>query len=55
MADAKALIETALATASDTLRATVHHALGLFPSAIVFARDRFLGISFIADLTSVLG
>ena len=44
MADANALIGTALATASHALRAT------LPPGAIVFARDMLLGIPFVADL-----
>ena len=47
---ANALIDTALATASYALRATVHHTLGLSPGAIVFARDMLLDIPFVADL-----
>ena len=51
MAAANALIDTALAPASHTLHATVHHTLGLSPGAIVFfARDMLLDIPFVADL-----
>jgi hypothetical protein len=50
LADANALIDTALATASHALRATVHHTLGLLPGAIVFARDMLLDIPFVTDL-----
>jgi hypothetical protein len=51
--DANALIETALATASRALHATVHHTLGLSPGAIVFARNMLLGVPCVADLVQL--
>ena len=50
IAHARALIKIALATASRTLRVTVHHTLGLPPDAVVFASDMLLDIPFFADL-----
>jgi transposase InsO family protein len=44
------LVDTALATASHALRSTVHSTMGLSPGSIVFHRDMFLDIPFVADL-----
>jgi hypothetical protein len=47
---AKNLVDTALATASNALHSTVHSTMGLLLGSIVFHRDMFLDIPFVADL-----
>jgi transposase InsO family protein len=43
-------IDYALAVASHALRATVHKTLGVSPGALVFHRDMFFDLPYIADL-----
>ena len=51
MNTAEALVDYALATASHAaLRSTVHWTLGTSPGALVFHRDMFLDIPYVADL-----
>jgi hypothetical protein len=50
MNTAEALVDYALATASHALRLTVHWTLGTLPGALVFHRDMFLDIPYVADL-----
>ena len=50
MADANAVMDYALATASYAMRTTVHRTLGVSPGALVFHRDMILDLPFVADL-----
>jgi transposase InsO family protein len=50
MANAEALVDYALATASYAMRCTIHRTLGISPGALVFHRDMLMDIPFVADL-----
>jgi transposase InsO family protein len=50
MNDAEALVDYALATASHALRSTVHRTMGVSPGSLVFHRDMFIDIPYVADL-----
>ena len=50
MANTEAMVDYALATASHAMQSTVHRTLGMSPGALVFHRDMFMDIPFIADL-----
>lgn len=50
MDTAEALVDYALATASHALRSTVHRTLGISPGGLVFHRDMFIDIPYVADL-----
>ena len=43
-------VDYALATASHALRSTIHRTLGTSPGALVFHRDMFIDLPYIADL-----
>ena len=44
------MIDYALATAQHSLRSTIHSTMGISPGALVFHRDMFLDIPYVADL-----
>ena len=43
-------VDYALATASHALRSTIHRTLGTSPGALVFHRDMFIDLPYMADL-----
>jgi transposase InsO family protein len=47
--EAKALVDSALATAQHAMRASISTTLGASPGSLVFSRDMFLNIPLIAD------
>ena len=49
VSNAKQLIDEALSTVMHAMRASVHTMLGGSPGSLVFNRDMFLNIPFIAD------
>jgi len=51
--DANLLVERALATTSHALRSTIHRTLNATPGAIVFNRDMFLDIPYVADFIAL--
>ena len=51
--EAQRLVEDAIATASHAYRSAIHSTLGASPGAIVFHRDMFLDIPYIADLITL--
>ena len=53
MAQAKLIVDSALATTMHALQCSMHHALGMSPGAFVFHRDMFLNIPLIANLQTI--
>ena len=52
-AQARQLVENALATAMHATRCAVNRSLGISPGALVFQRDMFLNLPIIADIISI--